>query len=318
VTETKGRDLDLVVVGDVNPDILVANAEPRFGQVEVLVDAIELTIGGSAGITAAAAARLGLRTAIVGVVGDDAFGRFMLEALDEQGVDVTGCRVEPGRPTGATVVLARPTDRAILTAPGTIADLTVDDVPAALLERTRHVHVASLFLQPAIARRLGDLTERVHAAGATISVDPNWDPSEQWDGGLRVALPGIDAFLPNAAEARAIAETDDLAEAAGRLRGAGPRPIVAIKHGADGAVVIDESGAIFAVPPVPVEPVDGTGAGDAFDAGFLAAWLDGRPVTQAAALGVACGALSTRALGGTPGQPTRSEAEAALAARSAR
>jgi sugar/nucleoside kinase (ribokinase family) len=89
---------------------------------------------------------------------------------------------------------------------------------------------------------------------------------------------------------------------------------VAVKRGVDGALVIGEDGTPIRIPGLPADPVDSTGAGDAFDAGFLLAWLEGRSLRDAAALGAACGALSTRALGGTPGQPTRDEAEAAVAA----
>jgi sugar/nucleoside kinase (ribokinase family) len=314
VSAADTRDVDLLVVGDVNPDILVPNGEPRFGQEEVLVDSIRLAIGGSAGIMAAAAARLGLRTAIVGVVGDDVFGRFMLDELTALGVDASACRIDPARPTGASVILARPTDRAILTAQGTIADLTLDDLPVALLRRARHVHVASLFLQPAIQDGLRALASLAHGVGATISVDPNWDPSGRWDGGLLGALTGLDVFLPNAAEARLISGEDDIAAAARALHGSGPGPIVAIKRGPEGALAIDEDGTLVEVAAYPAAPVDATGAGDAFDAGFLAGWLEGRPLLEATALGAACGALSTRALGGTPGQPSRAEAEAAVAA----
>jgi len=212
------------------------------------------------------------------------------------------------------VILARPTDRAILTATGTIGDLTPGDIPDALLERARHVHVASLYLQPAMQGGLGELVQRARRAGATISVDTNWDPTGAWDGGLLEALPGIDVFFPNAAEARLISRVDDDADAARALHGTGPRPIVAVKRGPGGALAIDASGALVEVPAFPADPVDSTGAGDAFDAGFLAAWLDGRPIGDAVRLGAVCGALSTRALGGTQGQPTRAEAEAALAA----
>jgi sugar/nucleoside kinase (ribokinase family) len=312
-----GRDLDLLVLGDVNPDILVPGADPRFGQEEVLVDSVRLAIGGSAGIMASAAARLGLRVAIVGVVGDDVFGRFMLDELRRLGVDAGGCRVDPSRPTGATVILARPTDRAILTATGTIADLTVDDVPDDLLARSRHVHVASLFLQPALQAGLARLLDRGHRAGATVSVDPNWDPSGEWDGGLVAALPLLDVFLPNAAEASRIARELDVRAAARWLRGDGEgrRPVVVVKRGADGAFGLDAAGAAAEVRAFPVDPVDTTGAGDAFDAGFLAAWLDGRSIREAMTFAAACGALSTRALGGTAGQPTRREVESALATR---
>src|SRR5205085_8802614 len=141
---------DLLVVGDCNPDLIMAgdNVEPAFGQVERLVDHGRLEIGGSGSITACGAARLGLRTAFVGVVGDDELGRFMLEALRSRGVDVSACVVDRRAPTGVTVLLLRGngSDRAIVTAPGTVGSLTVANVPPALVEATRHLHVASYFL----------------------------------------------------------------------------------------------------------------------------------------------------------------------------
>jgi sugar/nucleoside kinase (ribokinase family) len=316
VTETRAkassadRELDLVVIGDVNPDILVTGAEPRFGQREVLVDAIELTIGGSAGIMATAAARLGLRVAIVGVVGDDVFGRFMLEALRQSGVDVDACGVDLAHPTGATVILARPTDRAILTAEGTIAGLTGDDVPSSLLARTRHVHVASYFLQPALRAALPSIADRAHAAGATISVDPNWDPAETWDGGLTSLLPTIDLFFPNEEEAVRISRTSTASAAAHALHGEANGPIVAVKRGARGALAVDTDGTESEVAAVEVEPVDTTGAGDAFDAAFLAAWLAGRPLSEGLIDATAAGTLSTRGLGGVAALPTRAEVDA--------
>ena len=148
-----GRDLDLLVLGEVNPDLVLSDASMQvaFGQAETLVDDAELTIGGSGAIMACAAARLGLRTAIAGLVGDDQFGAFMLRAVSERGVDVSGVAVDPGVRTGLTVVLARPGDRAILTFPGAIAAMTAARVDPALVARARHVHVSSFFLQTALA-----------------------------------------------------------------------------------------------------------------------------------------------------------------------
>src|SRR5439155_8544807 len=120
----------LLVLGDCNPDLVISGGrlEPAFGQVEQLVDEARLVIGGSGAITACGAARLGVQTALVSLVGDDHFGRFMLEAVAETGVDVSGCVTDDGRPTGVTVVLSRGDDRAILTAPGTIAALSGEHV----------------------------------------------------------------------------------------------------------------------------------------------------------------------------------------------
>ena len=315
------RAFDLVVVGDVNPDIVVTGAEPRFGQHEQVVASIEQTIGGSASIAAVGAAKLGLRVALVGVVGDDRFGRGMLAELADAGIDVTHCRTAPGRSTGASVILTRGDDRAIMTASGTIGDLVADDVPDELLARTRHVHVGSYFLLEGLRPGAPGLARRVHAAGATFSVDPNWDPSGAWDGGLPALLPEVDVLLPNAAEARMLTGRSDPIEAARSLASGGVRPgpgdasragrpLVVVKLGREGAVAVGPDGAEWRVPAFPIEPIDATGAGDAFDAAFLAVWLGGRPVEEAMALAVVAGALSTRGSGGTAGQPTLVELEA--------
>ncbi len=210
------RAFDILVVGEVNPDIIVSDPDPRpvFGQVERVVSEIHLTIGSSSVIMACAAARLGLRVAIVGVVGDDVFGRFMLEAMRDRGLDVSAVRVDPDTPTGASVILSNGRDRAMLTAPGTIGAATADDVPAALLARARHLHIGSWFLQSGLHPGAAGLLAAARDAGLTTSIDPNWDPAERWDSGLRDLLSGVDLVFPNEAEVIAIAGIDEVEAAA--------------------------------------------------------------------------------------------------------
>jgi sugar/nucleoside kinase (ribokinase family) len=309
-------DLDLLVLGDVNPDLVLSDAAMNvaFGQAETLVDDAELTIGGSAAIMACGAARLGLRTALTGLVGADQFGEFMLRAVSERGVDVSGVTVSAEVRTGLTVVLARPDDRAILTFPGAIAAMTAERVDAELLARARHVHVASFFLQTALVPGLATLLRSARAHGATTSVDPNWDPAQRWDGGLRGLLGEVDVLLPNAAEACRLAGVSDAEAAAVKLAAAGP--LVAVKLGAEGAVAAPAGGEgelVRAAPPERVvDPVDAVGAGDAFDAGLLFALLGGQRLGVALAFACACGTLSMRAGGGTAAQPTLAEARAVI------
>jgi sugar/nucleoside kinase (ribokinase family) len=298
--------LDLLVLGDANPDlVLTGDVEPTFGQVERLVDDARFTVGGSAAIVACSAARLGLRVGLCAVVGDDPFGRFMQEELAARGVDVSGLVTDPDRPTGVTVVLAGPDDRAILTHPGTIGDLALDRIDRRLLDEARHVHVGSYFLQPRLAAELPSLFGRVRARGGTTSVDPNWDPSEGWDGGLRDVLAHTDVFLPNAAEAVRIAGAATLEDAATAL--AAEARVVVAKAGADGAIAAAEGDRLVRAAAPTADVVDTTGSGDAFDAGFLASWLAGDPLERSLAFGNACGALSGRAIGGVDGQPTMAE-----------
>jgi ribokinase len=300
---------DLLVVGDANPDLVLRGGDvvPAFGQREQLVEHADLTLGGSGAIMACGAARLGLEVAIVAVVGHDELGRFTRERLRSAGVDHRHVQVADGQATGLSVGLVREADRAILTAAGAIAALDPDALPDELLRSARHVHLSSLFLQPLLAAGVARLIERAHDVGASTSIDTGWDPADQWALPTR-ALREVDVLLPNAEEAVHLAGgADDPREAAKALAAAGAT--VALKLGADGAGAFTADEAVE-LPAPAVEAVDATGAGDSFDAGFVAAWLEGEGLAAALALGVACGALSTRDAGGTAAQPTLAEARA--------
>lgn len=316
----QSRAFDILVVGELNPDLVISdeNPVPMFGEIERVVRWIGMTVGSSSAIFACGAAQLGLRVAFVGIVGDDPFGRFMLDSLAARGVDVSACVVDPVRPTGATVILTSGRDRAMLTAMGTIGVLDMADVPDALLDRARHLHVGAYFLQGGDRVGLPMLFARARARGLTTSFDTNWDPSQGWDDGVREMLRESDVFLPNATEARRITGYDDVEVAAAELvqiggsgrSGAGP--IVVVKQGSDGAFAVGPGLPLTRVRALPIEPLDTTGAGDSFDAGFLRAWLDHASLEEALRLGAACGALSTRSLGGVDAQATLAEARAAL------
>jgi sugar/nucleoside kinase (ribokinase family) len=301
------KRFDLLIAGELNPDaiVLAERIEPEYGQVERLVDDGVLTVGSSGAIVACGAARLGMRTAYVGVVGDDASGQFMLGELRRRGVDIDACVVEPGQRTGLTVVLSEGADRAILTAPGAMANLTAADVSDELLGTAQHVHVSSPNLQSGLRETLAELFDRAHRAGASTSLDPGWDPDGAWSGGLGDALDAVDAFFPNAAEACRFAGLEDPAAALDAL--AERVETVVVKLGAEGAIGRRGNETARADAPSPAV-VDTTGAGDSFTAGFLCALAQAQPLGEALALGVACGSLSTRALGGVDAQPALTEA----------
>jgi sugar/nucleoside kinase (ribokinase family) len=303
-------EFDLLVVGDCNPDLVLCggDVEPAFGQIERVVENGELTIGGSGAIASCGAVRLGLRAGLVSIVGADPLGRFMLDALGERGVDVSGVVVRPDARTGISVVLVRGSDRAILTALGTISELTADLVDRQLLHAARHVHFSSYFLHHALRPGLLGLLQEARSAGASTSIDPNWDPSEEWDGGLLDLLEEITILFVNAEEARRIAAVADVEEAA-RTLSRGGSVLVVVKLGAEGALAVD-GGKVIRSAAAAVEEVDSIGAGDSFDAGFLAGHLAGRSLEESLRLANACGALSMRAAGGTAAQPTLLEATA--------
>ena len=141
------RDYDLLVVGELNPDlILKGNVDPEFGQVEKLVDDFTVAPGGSSSIFAASAARMGLKVLYASRVGDDVFGHYMIDALQAIGIDTRYVSVDPEIKTGATVILSRGEDRAMLTYLGSLGVISQQDVDPAWFSRVRHLHVASPFL----------------------------------------------------------------------------------------------------------------------------------------------------------------------------
>jgi ribokinase len=302
----------VLVVGDANPDLVLrGDVVPRFGQAEQLLDDAALLIGGSAAITAHGFARLGRPVSLLAAVGSDGMAAPMLAELAAAGVRL-GVLERAREATGLTVVLSRAADRAILTRPGAIPTLTGVEVrqAAAAIEDLRHVHVASLFLQPSLAAELPAVLADLRFRGVTVSLDTNDDPGRAWHG-VAELLPYVDVLLPNESEATALAcavtgrAPDGPAAAALALAGHGV--LVVVKQGPAGALAATEDGAVRTVSAVPCDPVDTTGAGDTFDAAFLDSWLAGRPLGECLRRAVVAGAAAVGAVGGTAGQPSARE-----------
>ena len=301
------KTYDVLVAGEINPDLILSgDVTPEFGQVEKLVADAALTVGSSSAIFACGAARLGLNVAFIGLCGDDVFGQFMLAAMERRGVDVSPVIVRPDGQTGFSVIRNRGEDRAILTYPGLISALRAADIPDDLLARSRHLHVASYFLQTALQPDLPALFRRAHSLGLSTSLDPNYDPSERW-AGFDELLPLTDIFLPNQQEAISLTRTTAIADAARKL--ARQTGVAAIKLGAAGALAA-QGDALVRASSIPVQVVDTVGAGDSFDAGFIYGHLHDWPLDKTLRLAAVCGALSTRQPGGVAAQPDIEEAMA--------
>ena len=198
----------------------------------------------------------------------------------------------------------------MLTFAGTTGDLRRSVIDADILSRTRHIHVSSYFLQRALVPELPELFHEAREGEATTSIDPNWDPSGTWDSGLLPLLSEVDVFLPNEVEALSLARISVMDGAIARLRSSGAGTVV-VKTAGQGAVGAQASD-LIAVPALLTQVVDSTGAGDSFDAGFLAGFLGGESLRRCLEIGNACGALSTRGIGGTSTQPTMVEALEAI------
>jgi sugar/nucleoside kinase (ribokinase family) len=303
-TQHSERQYDVITFGDMCVDLIVTGADvvPRFGQVEKLVEDYTLEMGGSCCIFACQAARLGLRVGMLGRVGDDSFGRLVLRRLDECGVDTQHVIVDPALKTGLGIALCQDNDRAILTYMGSICAVGPDDVSDEFLSSARHLHYGSFFLHTGLLPHVPAIFRRARESGVSISLDPNWDPEERWNTTLAEALSLTDMFMLNDQEARYISGRPRLEDAVVWLRDQ-RIPIVTVKRGADGArVYYGQEMAECTVTPA--TGGDSIGAGDSFDAGFLAGWLRGLPLSKCLEIACTCGRSVAGAVGGLEGQPT--------------
>ena len=305
--------MDIVVVGDINVD-LVLTGLPSLPALRELKHAknMKFTLGGSSAIFAYNIARLGAATGFVGKVGKDHLGDFLIDTLTTAGVDTSRVVRNSALPTGICVVMSFPQDYAMVSYPGIRQSFVLQEIDLNYVKQARHLHLSSFYLQPGLQSGCLELFRHAKSAGLTTSLDPDHDPHEEWDGGIQQLLHDVDLFLPNEVEAIRIAKIPELDAAAKLLAGFGNTAV--IKLGANGACVVSRSQS-FSIPAFAIPPVDTTGAGDSFNAGFIFQHLQGALLQKCVAWGNACGALSTRALGGTEAFPSVAEVEKFLAER---
>jgi sugar/nucleoside kinase (ribokinase family) len=292
------KRFDVTIAGEINLDlILYGLPETMPLERELLASDFRLTLGSSSAILAHNLAALGTSVGFITRLGDDSLGKIALERLAEKGVDLAQVkRVSGGTSTGVTILLTHGGTRHILTYPGTMFEMAAADLDMAYLASGRHFHLSSLFLHKALQPDLPRICRELKSAGLTLSLDTNDDPEDRWEGGLDELLGIVDVFLPNEDEACRITGKSDAESAIDAL--AMRVPLVAVKCGKRGSLV-REGSRFWSVPTEPVTPVDTIGAGDSFNAGFLAAYLRGEAPDACAAFGNRTAALSTLRPGGT-------------------
>jgi sugar/nucleoside kinase (ribokinase family) len=305
--------LDVVAVGELNPDLILGglSGPPRLGR-EILAERCAFTLGSSTALCTANLAALGLSVGIVGKVGQDAFGDFVVTCLEQRGIDASRVIRDAAVRTGITVSLAYPEDRAMLTFPGAMAQLAAAEVDREYLASARHLHISSLFLQRGLQPGCADLLRQVRARGVTVSLDPGWDPAETWDAGIESLYGLLDVLFVNRVEAVALGRHADWRQAAERL--AGRVPVLIVKGGPDGACAIQD-GRWEERPGFRVDAVDPTGAGDAFNAGFLFGYCAGWTRATCLTWGNACGAMTVGQAGGSGAFATRADVERFIGSR---
>ncbi|MGA2976920.1 MAG: carbohydrate kinase family protein [Spirochaetia bacterium] len=287
----------VVFLGDCNVDLIMDGLEDDPGpDKEIGCASFHIAMGASSCIAAAAYASLGGDARVCGLCGDDEFGKLMREKLAAAGVRTDMVRCAASEKTGVTVNLVRGAARYQVTYPGAMVRFTLTDIPDALFHDLRHLHISGVYQTKALLPHVAGILARAADAGATTSLDCQWDPGERWEG-LDSWLPRLSWLFANAQEARSMTGTNGTAEALRALADQTPCPVV--KTGAEGARAI-VNGRETLVPAAPVDVVDTIGAGDNFNAGFLFAVMEkDMHLLEAVRFANAAGGLSCTFRGGT-------------------
>jgi len=290
------KKLDAVVVGELNIDLVLWDVPFPEYEKEKLARDMRFTMGSSSAITAHNLCAIGSKVGFIGKAGKDTFGEYMIQHLKNVGVDISGIITDPSLKTGATIVLANPPRKALLTYMGAMTQLSIDDINWDLVSQARHLHMGCYYLQTGMIPDVPKLFETAKKYGLTTSLDTNWDPSETWHEDIYKVLKFTDLFLPNDDEAIRIAHESSLSKAISKLKKM--VKVLVIKKGKEGVTVCSDSEE-FDLPGYRAEVVETTGAGDSFNAGFIHIFLRGGSLSECARYGNACGALAVSAIGGT-------------------
>lgn len=289
---------------------------PERGKL-MLVDRLELHAGGCANSTGIDLAKIGIRTAVIGKIGNDGFGDFMVNNLSRSGVDCAGVVRDEEAATSATMVLVHGDgERSFIHYIGANAALTEADVNFEVVKSSKILHVAGSFLMPGFD---GEPTARVlkkaRELGVTTSLDTAWDSRGNWMKLLEPCLQYVDYAVPSIEEARMVTGKYDPADVARVLMDKGVGT-VALKMGDQGCYIKSKDTELR-LPIYKVDAIDALGAGDAFAAGFLAGLVNGWDLERTGKFANATGAFCVTALGATTGIKDQTTIEAFIAMQEA-
>ena len=292
------KTFDVIVVGELNVDLILNQIEsfPEMGK-EKIGQQMTLTLGSSSAIFASNLSSLGAKVAFLGKIGRDAFGDLVLSSLQAKKVDTSMIIQDESLATGATIVLNFGYDRAMVTHPGAMEHLSYDEISIDQLKQAKHLHFSSYFLQPGLKPDVGRLFKQAKELGLTTSFDAQWDPAEKWDLDLPNVLPYVDVFLPNEVEALYLSRQKTLSAALDKLATLGN--IIVVKLGEKGSISRQGDSIFEADAFLNKNIVDAIGAGDSFNAGFIAKFVQGKTVKECQIFGNLMGAINTTQPGGT-------------------
>ncbi|OIN96371.1 hypothetical protein AUJ66_06470 [Candidatus Desantisbacteria bacterium CG1_02_38_46] len=279
---------------------------PQRGRLE-LSDEMGLHVGGCASNTGIDLAKLGISTGVIGKVGKDGFGDFLIEQMHKFGLDTKGVKRDMRFNTSGTMVfVSSDGERTFIHYLGANSTLIDTDVDYSLVKKAKIFHIAGFFLLPSLeGKPIARIFKKVKQMGITTTLDTAWDSRGRWFKAIKFAFPYVDFFLPSIEEAKMISQEKDPDRIGQFFLDRGVN-VVALKMGPAGSYLKTKD-ISMRVPPFKIVPVDGTGAGDAFVAGFLAGLVKKWPLEKCAEFANAVGALAAIKVGATAGVRTMRE-----------
>lgn len=262
---------------------------PQLGR-EIFAKDFALTPGGGALITAAHLAALGRPAMLLARFGTDALSTALYDQMEKLGVDLGYLDRDASAGPQLTAVLVNDGDRAFVSRRAGHAR-PIGFEQALIGSGATHLHIAEY----ATLHEMSDAIELAKSSGLTVSLDPSWDSDLISDPEFFERTAEVDVFMPNLEEAYALSGCTDPREAMNYLHQY--FALVALKAGGDGAM-LRSNGETISLPSPKVTVVDTTGAGDAFNAGFLHAWLNGQDGLACLATAIQTGSLSVQFPGG--------------------
>lgn len=280
-----------------------------------LIDRIELYTGGCAVNSGIDMARLGLNVTVIGKIGNDGFGSFISNALVKEKVDISGLVVGENSSTSASVVLSDSGgERTFLHCTGANAEFIDTDVDFSIIEKSKIVFIAGTMLMPAFdGEAAARVLKRSKEMGKYTVLDTAWDSKGRWMDLLRPCMQYIDLFIPSYEEAVCLSGKKDPEEIADVFISMGIR-LAVIKLGKDGCFIKSADGEKFSIPTYSdIKPVDTTGAGDSFVAGFLTGLTKGWSLYECGKFANAVGTHCVMAVGASTGIKSLDETKAFMA-----
>ncbi len=296
--------IDIVCIGVIVADAIAKPVKiiPSKGKLE-LVDTLSLYTGGCAASASIDMAKIGIKAAIIGKIGNDGFGNFMKNAFVENNVITDGLIINNSGSTSASlVIVTEDGERSFIHCQGENATLTESDVDYSIVKDAKLVFVAGIMLMAKFdGAECAKFLKKCKELGKTTALDTAWDSTGRWMKVMTSSLPYLDYFLPSYEEAVELSGKTDPEEMADLFLALGPK-VVVIKLGKDGCFIKTQEGEKYKIPTYErIKPVDTTGAGDSFCAGFLTAVVKGKSLFECGKFGNAVGTHCVMAKGASTG-----------------